>query len=54
MRLTMIRKIMTLTALAAISGQALATDVLNHKSPYCGCCTEWTEHMRDAGFDVTE
>lgn len=50
----MIRKIMTLTALAAMSGQALATDVLNHKSPYCGCCTEWTEHMRDAGFDVTE
>ncbi len=50
----MIRKIMTLTALAAISGQALATDVLNHKSPYCGCCTEWTEHMQDAGFDVTE
>lgn len=50
----MIRKVMTLTALAAISGQALATDVLNHKSPYCGCCTEWTEHMQDAGFDVTE
>ncbi|WP_299686266.1 DUF411 domain-containing protein [uncultured Vibrio sp.] len=50
----MIRKVVTLTALAAISGQALASDVLNHKSPYCGCCTAWTEHMRDAGFDVAE
>ncbi|MDN3700041.1 DUF411 domain-containing protein [Vibrio artabrorum] len=50
----MIRKLMTLTALAVISGQALATDVINHKSPNCGCCTQWTEHMRDAGFNVTE
>ncbi|WP_241033764.1 DUF411 domain-containing protein [Vibrio maerlii] len=36
------------------SANALAADVLNHKSPYCGCCTEWTKHMQDAGFDVKE
>lgn len=22
------------------------------KSPYCGCCEKWVEHMRQAGFDV--
>lgn len=22
------------------------------KSPTCGCCTKWIEHLRDAGFDV--
>lgn len=35
-----------------ISGQALATQVVNHKSPYCGCCTEWTKHMEENGFTV--
>ncbi|KOO07327.1 DUF411 domain-containing protein [Vibrio hepatarius] len=47
-------KALSLAAFMLLSGQALATDVLNHKSPYCGCCTEWTKHMKDAGFDVTE
>lgn len=23
-----------------------------HKSPYCGCCGLWVEHMRQAGFAV--
>ncbi len=23
-----------------------------HKSPYCGCCEPWVEHMREAGFAV--
>ena len=23
-----------------------------HKSPTCGCCTGWVEHMREAGFRV--
>jgi hypothetical protein len=22
------------------------------KSPYCGCCEKWVEHMRKASFDV--
>ncbi|WP_417788985.1 DUF411 domain-containing protein [Terasakiella pusilla] len=25
-----------------------------YKSPYCGCCTAWSDHMRENGFDVTE
>lgn len=23
-----------------------------HKSPYCGCCTQWVEHLRAHGFEV--
>lgn len=23
-----------------------------HKSPSCGCCVHWIEHMREAGFQV--
>lgn len=47
-------KTIALTAMFLLSGNALAADVLNHKSPYCGCCTEWTKHMQDAGFTVEE
>lgn len=47
-------KTFVLTALFLLSGNAIAADVLNHKSPYCGCCTEWTKHMQDAGFTVEE
>ena len=47
-------KTLTLALLMGTAGSAWATDVINHKSPYCGCCTEWTKHMQDAGFNVTE
>ena len=23
-----------------------------YKSPTCGCCEKWADHMRDNGFDV--
>ncbi|EIF2257222.1 DUF411 domain-containing protein [Vibrio cholerae] len=48
------RTMLTLALLAAFSGQALAVDVVNHKTPYCGCCTEWTKHMEKNGFTVKE
>lgn len=31
---------------------AAAPLVLVHKSPTCGCCTKWIEHLRNAGFTV--
>jgi len=43
---------------AATSGLASDTRVLPlptvlvHKSPTCGCCTAWVDHMRQAGFPV--
>ncbi|KGY13456.1 copper amine oxidase [Vibrio tubiashii] len=45
---------LTLASLALLSSHAFAADVINHKSPYCGCCTEWTKHMQEAGFNVEE
>lgn len=29
-----------------------ATDVTMYKSPYCGCCSKWAEHMQNEGFNV--
>lgn len=46
----------TALAGAAISGRAwaAATDSLHvFRSPSCGCCGAWIEHMRRAGFAVT-
>jgi hypothetical protein len=40
------------TAAATISGQTLpAVDV--YKSPQCGCCKIWAEHLQKNGFTVT-
>lgn len=48
-------------AATASAGQATSTApgasatlplVLVHKSPTCGCCGLWVEHMRKAGFPV--
>ena len=43
-----------LAALIAASSPlaALAQTVTVHKTPWCGCCTKWVEHLRDHGFDV--
>lgn len=50
---------------AAIAGTALLTgrglraasppgpEMLVYKSPTCGCCTQWIEHMVEAGFRPT-
>ncbi|MDA0146934.1 DUF411 domain-containing protein [Vibrio sp. LaRot3] len=47
-------KTITLAMLLGTAGTAYAADVINHKSPYCGCCTEWTKHMQEAGFTIEE
>lgn len=38
------------TGLPAVAPQAPA--VVVHKSPTCGCCTKWVEHLQGAGFTV--
>ena len=43
------------TALGAFAPGAMAADphvVQVTKTPTCGCCAEWVEHIEDAGFDV--
>lgn len=44
-----------ITPLALIAcTQSAAASVLDVvKTPWCGCCTEWVERMREAGFTVT-
>ncbi len=47
------RPLITAFALfAAIPLAHAAERVEVFKSPYCGCCEKWVEHMRKAGFDV--
>ncbi|MEO0869745.1 MAG: DUF411 domain-containing protein [Cyanobacteria bacterium J06642_11] len=39
---------------APISQAALASEINVFRSPTCGCCGLWIEHMRDAGFQVND
>ena len=31
-----------------------SSEITVYKSPYCGCCTAWSEHLRENGFKITE
>lgn len=35
------------------SAQAEATEITVYKSPTCGCCNGWIDHLKAAGFSVT-
>ncbi len=38
---------------AAVNLPASAADAVDvYKSPYCGCCEKWVEHLQQAGFAV--
>ena len=39
-------------AAAFISTAANAAQLTVHKSPYCGCCAKWIEHVQKHGFTV--
>jgi len=43
-----------ISALLGHNSAHASEEVTVYKSPYCGCCTAWSEHMRDNGFTVTE
>ena len=45
-------KITALT-LSFLSTSTLAADLTLYKSPYCGCCSAWAEHVKEGGFNVT-
>ena len=32
--------------------QSVAAEIVVYKSPTCGCCGKWVEHMESAGFSV--
>jgi len=37
----------------ASQANELATAITVYKSPTCGCCTGWVEHLSERGFEVT-
>lgn len=50
-----------IAAIAGLAGTLLYAPVSTaaepaitvHKTPWCGCCGNWVEHMRASGFEVT-
>ena len=42
----------TTSASPAVAAPARTQQMVVHKSPTCGCCGAWVEHMRAAGFQV--
>ena len=37
----------------SMPGPALAAEITVYKSPWCGCCSKWIDHMRANGHSVT-
>ena len=42
--------LISLLGASAAMAQAMVVEVF--KSPYCGCCGKWVEHLRQNGFEV--
>jgi hypothetical protein len=36
----------------SVGSDAAATEITVYKSPWCGCCEKWMDHLRSNGFDV--
>ena len=52
MRTTLIS--LTFVCVAALAPMAqVATPITIYKTPTCGCCGKWVEHMRASGFNPT-
>ena len=53
-RLTAAFALILFTAISAPAAQlAVRPAIKVYKSPSCGCCSKWIEHLRVAGFTVT-
>ena len=45
--------LITVAVVAGVHAQRPATPAMEvYKSPTCGCCSKWVEHVRQAGFTV--
>jgi hypothetical protein len=36
----------------ALQGKVRGTEITVYKSPTCGCCKKWVDHLEDNGFSV--
>ncbi len=53
--LTIVGALVFLTGLVILmvpSRQLKGEEITVYKSPTCGCCNKWVDHLHDAGFDV--
>jgi hypothetical protein len=41
------------TSIAALSHDGTSPEITVYKSPTCGCCSKWIEHLEATGFAVT-
>lgn len=44
--------ILCATALPGVVSAADEATMVVYKTPTCGCCTKWVDHLRAAGFEV--
>lgn len=49
-------RLLTFTSIAALmlagANAYAAAVILVYKSPYCGCCSKWVQHLQENGFTV--
>ena len=38
--------------IGALQGKVRGTEITVYKSPTCGCCKKWIDHLEDNGFSV--
>ncbi len=52
-RVTFLAGTIFAASLLSMTSNAVATTTVDvYKSPTCGCCSKWVDHMRDHGFTV--
>ncbi|MBF8305984.1 MAG: metal-binding protein [Acidobacteria bacterium] len=44
---------LVLAGLASWGQRAADNDITVYKTPTCGCCTKWVDHLKENGFQVT-
>lgn len=50
---TLLGGLIMMVSLLSVASKAAATATVDvYKSPTCGCCAKWVDHMRDHGFTV--
>lgn len=47
---TIVAGALALTAISVSAGETVEV----YKSPTCGCCSKWVDHLKDHGFTVNE
>lgn len=53
LRVTFLAGTIFAASLLSVTSNAVATTTVEvYKSPTCGCCSKWVDHMRDHGFTV--